>query len=543
MDPAMHHGEMKTALERPATQAGRIVRNSMLNFGGYVLNAGCNLLALCILARRMPVETFGAYYALYAMVMLLQLVLEAGVPTVLTCRISVARERWKTTAAEATGLLFLAMLVTIATCLLGGFGYGLWTGRDGWFSVALLVALAVSSMHVQRYCAGILQGFERFGLENAAKVTQSCLFAVMATLLVPAGQSGLALPLGLFGISQAVAALCLVVAVQTWRRSFAVRLTPRLVADWLRDAGPLGTGDLVRRFTHQMDVMILALLQPAAIVAIYTVAARPLAALNWLPYVVLTATLPSFARLAYEDRAALRRAFSVSLRLLWITSLPIAISIFASAATIVRVMAPGSDFAEAAGPLRILIWIAVLIFLSVPFRFLFAALGKSRLYLVLVISATIVEAGSQVLLIPRLDYRGACLGAMIGELYFVVAGSIACWKLNALEVEWHAMGRASLAGAAMAAVFLIPHHDSMVVEAILVAVAIGFYFVLCATWGALRPEETRHCLEALRGFLRPAPQPVHSVTQMQVLFTEPNGDRRDEIPALEINAAAQATGE
>ena len=74
----MHHGEMKTALERPATQAGRIVRNSMLNFGGYVLNAGCNLLALCILARRMPVETFGAYYALYAMVMLLQLVLEAG---------------------------------------------------------------------------------------------------------------------------------------------------------------------------------------------------------------------------------------------------------------------------------------------------------------------------------------------------------------------------------------------------------------------------------------------------------------------------------
>ena len=42
---------------------------------------------------------------------------------------------------------------------------------------------------------------------------------------------------------------------------------------------------------------------------------------------VLVATFPSFARMAEDDRDALKRAFSNSIRIMWIISLPLAVAI------------------------------------------------------------------------------------------------------------------------------------------------------------------------------------------------------------------------
>src|SRR5205085_8734527 len=108
----------------------------------------------------------------------------------------------------------------------------------------------------------------------------------------------------------------------------------------------LGLGDVVRGLTWQVDTILLRLLQPAAAVGVYSIAYRPLGPLNWVPRAVLTAMFPSFARLAEGDRPGLGRAFAASARLMWLVSLPIAVSIFVGAEPIIAVLA-GPQYLEA----------------------------------------------------------------------------------------------------------------------------------------------------------------------------------------------------
>src|SRR5205823_2654822 len=75
----------------------------------------------------------------------------------------------------------------------------------------------------------------------------------------------------------------------------------------------------------------------------------------------------------------LNRAFSTSIRLLWVISIPIAVAIFVCAEPLVIVLA-GSDYLEAVVPLRILIWITSLSFLSFQFAFLLTAVHQQRTY-------------------------------------------------------------------------------------------------------------------------------------------------------------------
>ena len=72
----------------------------------------------------------------------------------------------------------------------------------------------------------------------------------------------------------------------------------------------MGLADVVRKLTWQLDTVLLALLQPAAVVGIYTVAYRPLGALNWLPQAVMSALFPSLARMADRDPRGLAAAFA-----------------------------------------------------------------------------------------------------------------------------------------------------------------------------------------------------------------------------------------
>src|SRR5205823_11229595 len=157
--------------------------------------------------------------------------------------------------------------------------------------------------------------------------------------------------------------------------------------------------------------------------------------LNWLPRAVATATFPAFARLAESDRAALSRAFSDSVRLLWIASLPLAVAICVCAEVVVRALA-GYEYLEAAQPLRILIWIACLSFLSFPLGLLFAALGQQRLYARLVLAIFLLELVPEIVLIPVWGYYGACMGSEVGELVFTIVGLALCRSLGIGQIDW-----------------------------------------------------------------------------------------------------------
>jgi O-antigen/teichoic acid export membrane protein len=396
----------------------RIVRNGALNVTAFAINAGLNLLALIFLARRLPEDVFGRYCTAYAIMILVQLVTEAGIPTVLMCRIAAAPLAWKKAAEEALGLLGYVVLAAWFLCF--AFSVGM-----GWpVLVGVLMSSAVAGIHVQRFCAGVFGAHESFEYECLARVVQSGAFAALVMLLLEPGTAGLVLPLGLFAASQGIAAL--IMATSLARHWPCLPAWPRLhtLRDWLAHTGPVGVGDVVRRLASQVDVLILGLFQAPAVVAVYSIAVRPLSTVNWLPQTVLAGVLPSFARAAAQDRESLQRVFTTTTRVAGIVAVPVAAALYWFAEPIVVIIA-GRDYLAAAVPMRIVAGNAILISLSAPLRFLLVALGVPRWYSASAVAGLLVEIAALFVLIPRFGYFGACAAIMLGELAYLVAGSVA----------------------------------------------------------------------------------------------------------------------
>jgi O-antigen/teichoic acid export membrane protein len=316
------------------------------------------------------------------------------------------------------------------------------------------------------------------------------LFGGLVVVTVGWWRGGLQMAVAMLACSHVAAAVFLTACLQWRAPCLGLRLHSGVVRDWLAEAVPLGLGDVIRRLTWQLDTIVLRLLQPPAVVGVYSIAYRPLGPLNWLPRAILRAVFPTFARLAETDRAGLERAFAASIRLLWVTSLPIAVAIFVTAEPVIVILA-GEEYLDAQGPMRVLIWVTSLSYLSLQFRFLFTALGRPRVYTVLVGLVLAVEAGLEFALIPWWGYYGACAGTLLGELLFTAIGLVACRWLGVGGIEWRALGAAAVAGALMGAALWPVRGVSLPLLILAVGLATAGYFLLCFALGALRWEELR----------------------------------------------------
>jgi O-antigen/teichoic acid export membrane protein len=474
----------------------RILRNSTFNLLAQALYALIYLAAIFVLARSLGKEGLGQFYTLFALLLVVQIIAEAGVGTMLTCRISQAPAAWRGTAAQAGGL-FAAIALASGLFFLAIGGAVAWLRSDVSALLPYLAAgVACAGLQVQRYCSGIFRAFELFGCENLAKLVQGVVFTGFIVVLAARGQATLPTVMAGLAASHVAAGGYMLLSLHLRWRCLGWQCSAKLAREWLAGAVPLGFGDLVRGLTWQLDTVLLGWLQPAAVVGIYSVAYRPLGPLNWLPRSVATAAFPAFARLAETDRGALGRTFSHCVRLLWLASLPIAVAICVCAEVVVTTLA-GPDYLESAQPLRILIWIACLSFLSFPLGLLFAALSQQRLYARLVLGVFLLELILELALIPIWGYYGACTGSIVGELTFTVAGLALCRRLGAGGIEWKPLLGAAAAAAIMAAILWPVRHAGL--AAILPATLLAgcLYVLVCLMVGALRWTEVQRFFQAL----------------------------------------------
>jgi stage V sporulation protein B len=496
--PSPTHG----AAPAHAGSFGRIVRNSGINVIGTVLNLVLSFVAVFLLARRLGPDTVGLYFTLFTIALVVYFILESGITTVLTRRIAREPARLKKHVAEANGLLLVVSLLSIIVMTLIGFGWDVWEslfGRaigqaeelEGMRLAPLCVAagVACAGRLVLEFYAAIFRGLERFEYENLARVIQAGIFAGLVWAFVsPPDISAMYISVGILVASNVLSALYIVVALQRGWKCLGFRLNRQVLADWLPESLPLGVGDLIQRITWNVDTILLGWLQPLGVVGLYSVAYRPLQPLNLVPRTVLSVTFPHFSRLADADLPALGRAFAASIRLLWIVSLPLSIGICAIAEPLV-VLSAGPKFSQAVTPLRLLIWIVNLSFISTQFRFLFTALGKQRLFTRLVFPILILKTVAELALIPWLGYYGACAGSVLAELTLVASGLYVCRQLGLGGLEWGLMARALPAAAIMAALIWPARDAAWLLLAATTCVASLVYLGLCLLFGTVERSE------------------------------------------------------
>lgn len=507
----------------PPGSLGRVLRNSTINLAAIGLSAFCNLATLFMLTRALGKEGYGQYSIFFTLIVVVQFVLEFGISTILTWRIAQAPTAWRETLAEGLGLLVLVGSISILVLL--GMGVGFAVGKQHGMLLVYFASAAVAStaLQVQQFCAAVFRAFERFEYDSLAKIIQALSLALLIFLFVSSDRGGLTAALAILALSQTAAAAFLIGNLHWNWQGLGWRLNGAIMKKWFSLAAPVGLGDVLRRLGVEADNLLLYAFQPRWVVGIYTTAFRPLMLLNYVPQVVQSALFPSFTRHAEKDGDTLGRLFSRTLRLLWIINLPLVIGISFSAEVIVTFLA-GEGFLEATLPMRILVWSTSFYFMTLPFRYVFTALGKQRTYTRLVLVVFVVEAGLETALVPRWSYYGTSVGTLIGEGLFTVMGLILCQRQGLVKhLRWSGLLRAVLAGSAMAAVLWIARrqlgHDLVIPTefgeahltmfaavnlpwfALALVGGTGLYFLLCVVLGAVEREEANRLLGVVRGTL------------------------------------------
>ncbi len=428
-----------------------IVRNSAFNAAGTLLIVPFNMLALFLLARRLGTEAMGTFVTIFAISAVIHWIADAGTTTVLMRRVSRAPGQLKSIISEAIGVLLVVctasavMFFMIATPWMATFAGGVS------LSVLVVAASAMASRHALEFAANALRGLERFEFENISRVVQTFTFCLFVWLWVYPDNGGALGGFIAYAASNFIAvALLWGVLLVKWNCA-GFRLNAAVIRDWWTESIPMGVGDIVRQFLMHIDTLLLAAIQPRAIVGLYGMAARPLQPLQLLPRIIVSVTFPGFSRAAHLNRAAISRMFAQTTNLLWSASLPISIAISMCAAPLITATA-GPAFEAAAGPLQILIWGTGLLFINAQLRFVLTALDAEQRYWRLICYAFAAKLLLAAALIPLWDMYGAALANLLGEAILCVAGLATLHRLNVTAPPVTQLLRVIPAAVAMAAV-------------------------------------------------------------------------------------------
>lgn len=489
-----HQSDSAAGAAVPLGTLPRVVRNSTMNLAAVL--AG-NLATVVVLVKRLEPGPLGQYYVVFSVIWIVQLLMEAGISTILTHRLVQQVQGRKETLAEAAGLLFAVCAASLLVLAGLGAATAAFT-RDGqWALVFVAAGGACAGMQVQNFVAAVFRADERFGQDSLSKLVQAFSFGALLFPLVRHTPHDLLGAVGAFALSNLLAGLYL--CGSYWRNwgPPGWRLDRAMLRDWLADSIPVGLGDVFRRITLQVDTVLLGLFAPFAAAGIYNLAYRPLGFLRLVPRVILTVSFPSFSHLAAQSREALDRALARSVRLLWLGSLPLAMGIVVCADHLVLLIGSRS-YAAAATPMRWLIWVVCLTYISTQFRFYLAALGRQTVFTRLSLLVLVVESALIAGLIPRWGYMGACYGVLWGEALFLSGGFAACHRLGLRGIEWGKLIAGGMLAASIGAVLWPLRTQPFWPLLGCCGVATVAYLAACAASGLLTRQELLRLAAAMK---------------------------------------------
>jgi O-antigen/teichoic acid export membrane protein len=490
------HDRLVTGAPDPSGLSHRSVRNSVFNTLINGTSAVSYMVLFIALARGLQPAAMGEYYTLFAVVLIVQLVFEMGIPTVMTGRISRVPSEFRGIVTEATALQAFSVGGQFIAFLCMGTLAAWHSGDTGTLLRFLLGGCAAAGIQVQRFCAGIFRADELFIYENVMRLGQGLGLAVTVVALISFGVTNLTLMIAVLAASHALGALFLVVNVQNRYHCLTWRAGLGGVKGWLAEALPLGVTDSIRGQGWQLDTVLLGILQPASVVGLYNAAYRPLSVLYWLPTAASAATFPTLVQLARRPDL-FNRAVANSVRILWIVSLPVAVIISVGAEHFIALLA-GHEYVDAALPMRLLVWKILFASLAIQYRFVFAAIGKLSTLARIALFATALDVATELVLIPFWGYFGACSGTLLGELVFTLLTLSVCKQLGIRCADWGPITRAALAGCVMGALLCSARQVALPAFLIAAAAATGVYLLVCLLAGALGWDELGSFYEALR---------------------------------------------
>lgn len=215
---------------------------------------------------------------------------------------------------------------------------------------------------------------------------------------------------------------------------FRQPLDGALMRHMMGESWPLMINHLLATVFFKIDVVLMEAINGNEVVGQYSTAYKWLDALNIIPAFLTMALLPVMARQAHADRAGLKRNYTLAVKLLVITALPVAVVTTFIASALIRVLG-GEEFLPAGGvALQIMIWSIPIGWINSVTNYVIVALDRQRTLIIAFLIGVSFNLVTNLVFLPAYSYRAAAIITIFSEgALFVAFGWIIRAELGAMS--------------------------------------------------------------------------------------------------------------
>jgi O-antigen/teichoic acid export membrane protein len=479
--------------EKSATGVHLVARNSLVLTG---LNMGARLIDFVfalLMLRLLGPEGAGYYYFAVVIVGWFEILMNFGLNTFLTREISRDRANAHTYLAQtsrlrlllALGVAPLLILVVVLWRVFGGLSV------EAEIAIALLAISQIPSSLATGLSA-LFFAYERAEVPAALTIVSALLKAAIGTVLLLLGWG----VVGLGITSIVVNLITLVMLFVLARRIFDFRLT---IADFkqpalrlskgqssiLRESFPLMLNHLLATLFFKVDVPLLQALKGASVVGVYSAAYKFIDAFNIVPAFFTQSLFPAMSRMALQRDQSLSRSYVLALKLLVMTSLPLAVATAFLAVPMVGILGGAEFLPDGAIALAIMAWSMPIGWINSVTNYALIAANKQHALTRAFIIGLGFNIVANIILIPMFSFVAAAVVTIFSEIVEGAAFYVYVHR-HIAPVNWvDVLARPFLAAGIMAAITYGFYAMGLVLIGVLVGAAsyVGVLWLLRALDG------------------------------------------------------------
>ena len=272
-----------------------------------------------------------------------------------------------------------------------------------------------------------------------------------------------------------------------------------LMRHMLAESWPLMFNHLLATVFFKIDVVLMEAINGNTVVGQYSTAYKWLDALNIIPAFLTMALLPVLARQAHEDRAGLKRNYTLAVKLLFMVALPVAVVTTFIAEPLVKVLG-GAEYLPSGGvALQLMIWSIPIGWINSVTNYVIVALDRQRTLTIAFVIGVVFNISATLVFLPLYSYRAAAIitifseGALLLAFYWIIRQEIG-------GMGWRVMlWRPALAGLVLLGGLLLIWQVAPLVGLLLSPVIYGVALMVLRPF---KPEELERIAPLLPGRAR-----------------------------------------
>jgi O-antigen/teichoic acid export membrane protein len=394
----------------------RVATNTSLQIAGRGAALALGLVSIAVITRYLGPDGYGRFTLALMYMQLFAVLADVGLYTTVVREISKDPSRTQELAGNA---LTLRLMLSIAVIGVGA-GISLLLPYEPDTRVAIVLAGGPLLFGmVTASLVAVLQAQLRMGRAVAGDVTGRA-FALALTATVAE------LDLGFYAVMGAAAGGAAMTLAVTWLLSRRVtrvrfRADPAVWRPLLAASLPLGLALAINEIYFRVDTLIISLYEPLDEVGLYTLAYRILEFTLALGSIVLTTVFPLLAEAVARDEPRALRTIQACTDLFVILGAPLVAGGLVLAPAVIE-LAAGTQFEDAATPLRILLLAGALSWVNGVFGFALIAKERQASALWLNVAGLTFNVSLNFALIPRYGIVAAAVVTVASEV-LILAGS------------------------------------------------------------------------------------------------------------------------